>query len=161
MCPAPAVRCDRPPCCRAECLEGGTQADSIGHRDDPARRSRRVRQRLAARGQVELPLSGAGWRPTNQPPPAGMRRDGRSGQSVSSAVASVFKPAGELFELDLDRALGELAEVEALAAVIGRLESTSRGPAPACQVETSSRASESASIGSSSGACERVVEAVA
>jgi len=56
--PPPVVRheCDRPPCCRPACLRGGTQADNIADRDDPARRSRRQRRQRVAAGQHELEL---------------------------------------------------------------------------------------------------------
>ena len=49
--------CDHPPCCRPACLLGGTQADNVADRDDPQRRSRRIRRQQLAAGQVELPLS--------------------------------------------------------------------------------------------------------
>lgn len=48
--------CDTPPCCDPERLADGTQRQNIADRDDPARRARRHRRRMAAVGQRELPL---------------------------------------------------------------------------------------------------------
>jgi hypothetical protein len=56
--PAGVIRhtCDDPPCCRADHLLDGTQADNIADRDDPVRRSARRHRKLAAHGQLHLPV---------------------------------------------------------------------------------------------------------
>lgn len=48
--------CDTPPCCNPGCLADGTQRQNMADRDDPSRRARRHRRKMASVGQHELPL---------------------------------------------------------------------------------------------------------